>query len=128
MVFHAGWIILAAVFGIPALAILFRFVGPIVGCDDRCGSGPGLRIIPERRETRLEDLSPEMQEFVGSAVGQFREEGFEVAANAVEEGAYLPGHQSLKVILLNRRIGDTAVIVAILSTCAARIQFLKAAN
>jgi hypothetical protein len=64
---------------------------------------------PGRVETRVEDLSEEMAEFLGRSVEQFRQEGFEVAANLHNSKA-VTGAQGTQIFFIHPREKDTAQV------------------
>src|SRR3982751_6550784 len=55
--------------------------------------------------TKLEHTTPEMRGFLGKTIGQFREEGFEVAGNFRNSGT-VPGVESVVLMLVNRTTSD----------------------
>src|SRR5690242_10491444 len=58
--------------------------------------------------TQVDQLTPEMQQFLGSVVRQFKAQGFEVAAN-VHSGEVVLKTQSVQVLFVQRRSGNVAV-------------------
>ena len=75
-----------------------------------------LAVRPTHELTRAEQLTPEMQQFIGRAVRQFAAEGFEVAANfhqpdGVTNAGGVPTVRAVQVLLVNRATSDTALII-----------------
>jgi hypothetical protein len=67
-------------------------------------------IRPTSMETRAEQLSPEMREFAGKSIEEFRREGFEVESNLyIADPA--TSIKSIQIFLVNRRTNDCGVIV-----------------
>lgn len=64
---------------------------------------------PAWQDTSADELSPEMQEFLGNAVLAFRGEGFEVAAN-LHSPASAAGAAIFVARLVNRSSGDLATV------------------
>lgn len=77
----------------------------------------------EWEPTTPEHLTPEMQEFIGSAVAGFRQIGFEVVLNARRPGGATGVLDAHQLLLLNRSTNDLATVV-IVRTKATRTMVL----
>lgn len=72
-----------------------------------------IAVHPRWEQTRDEQLTPEMRDFISAAVGQFRSEGFTVVAN-VHQTKGVQGIRAVQ-ILMTDAAGDRVVILATLS-------------
>jgi hypothetical protein len=93
------------------LALVLRWVVVPI----RMRSRQKMAVRPTYELTRAEQLTPEMQQFIGTAVRQFAAEGFEVAANlhqpdGVTNARGVATVRSIQVLLVNRATNDTAQI------------------
>jgi len=68
---------------------------------------------PAWEQTRDEQLTPEMRDFIGTVVGQFSAEGFHVVSNLHQPNA-VANVRAVQVLLVNRATGDQAAVVATL--------------
>ncbi len=101
------FVIIVALIVLPSLtrALILFVVLPI-----RLHQNQTLRLDPDYRETRLEDLTPEMRDFLSQALPELRAEGFEVAANVhVHEGVTKTSGSN--VFLVNRQSRDVASVL-----------------
>ncbi|HZL34873.1 MAG TPA: hypothetical protein VFC78_06155 [Tepidisphaeraceae bacterium] len=90
------------------LVFLIKFVfGPI-----KIHSKHRLCVRPQWRDTAIEPLTPEMRDFAGRMIRQFRAEGFETAANVhLPDG--VPGVESFQALMVNRESGDLAIVAMV---------------
>jgi hypothetical protein len=106
------WLIVTAcllAFPLVLKGVLLYVVGPIVIHQRQT-----LAIKPRFQETRLEDLTPEMQDFLSEILGQFIAEGFEVGANVYHPNA-TNNTKSSQVLLVDRARGDMASLIMVAS-------------
>ena len=105
---HALWIVLLAGAAVPVVVQLYLWL--IVPWKIR--SKGALALHPGWEATDAEKMTPEMREFIGTAVLGFNEEGFEVVSNlSPREKAY--DAESFQVVLVNRTANDVAVLIAV---------------
>ena len=114
---------------VSSLLLVFVLAGPFlitlvmrwVVAPIRIRSRQRMAVRPTYELTRAEQLTPEMQQFIGTAVRQFDVDGFKVAANVhqpdgVTDARGVPTVRAVQVLLVNRATNDTAVIIATLGT------------
>jgi hypothetical protein len=102
LIFWVAAMVLPAV-----LNFLIRWVwAPI-----RMHSTQTILIRPRREATASEQLTPELQDFMGQVVRQFRDVGFEVASNFHHPGA-VPGINSFQIVCVHHADNDVASIIA----------------
>src|SRR4051812_3412810 len=68
-----------------------------------------IAVHPKWEQTRDEQLTPEMRQFISAAVGQFVAEGFAVVAN-VHQTDGVPGVRAVQVMLAHPASGDRAIL------------------
>ncbi|HSZ54162.1 MAG TPA: hypothetical protein VK797_00765 [Tepidisphaeraceae bacterium] len=113
-----SWLIIAVLVSLsPFLIAVFRrfILVPI-----RIHGQQRLAATRKLEQTRAEQLTPEMQEYLGQTVRQLRREGFEVVAN-VCDAKTLAGFSSWQTLLVNRDNHMVAVIVMVLSSATRRM-------
>jgi hypothetical protein len=71
-----------------------------------------LSIRSPREPTRPESLSPEMCQFLGNGIQQFRELGFETLSNDTMANS-VQNVQGVEVLMANRETEEAAVLIAI---------------
>jgi len=91
---------------------MIRFVFRFIVLPIRMKKKNAISITPHRVPTVLEDLSPEMQEFLGQQVRGFRAEGFEAVSNVKMPDA-TPNAQSVLVLMVNRQKREVAVVTVV---------------
>jgi hypothetical protein len=115
------WLIIAVLVSFsPFLIAAFRIfiLAPI-----RIHGHQRLPATPKLEQTRAEQLTPEMQEYLGQTVRQLRLDGFEVVANVCDPKA-LENFSAWRTVLLNRDNHMVAVILMILSPTRRRMTFV----
>ncbi|MDB5172019.1 MAG: hypothetical protein JWN51_792 [Phycisphaerales bacterium] len=93
------------------LPALLAFLNRWVWVPIRMHSRQTILIRPRREATASEQLTPELQDYIGQVVRQFRDIGFEVAGNFHQPGA-VPGINSFQIVCVNRATNDLAIIIA----------------
>lgn len=77
---------------------------------------------PVWEQTLVEQLTPEMRDFIAAIVGQFSAEGFEVVAN-VHQPEAMKGVRAVQVLLVHRATGDQALAIATLASLSRTTAF-----
>jgi hypothetical protein len=103
------WVFIALFFGVGGLSILLNLVLKGIVVPIRLRNRVSIVGKPEYRPTTMEELTPEMQQFVGSLIHKFQAIGFEPAANLSNPGT-VPGVSCVFILLVNRKTGDMATL------------------
>jgi hypothetical protein len=107
---HIGfWMLGLGVLGL-GLPLAINFVFKWIVIPIRLKEKSPIAIAPRREPTLPEKLSPEMRQFLGQKVREFRDEGFETVANNSTPTAVV-GVDAIEVLLVNRERNEIAVLI-----------------
>src|SRR5882724_8738163 len=112
-------VIMVCLFALPVIlqGVLLFIVAPILIHQKQT-----LPLRPEYGETQLEDLTPEMRDFLSQTLREFRADGFDVAAN-IHHPNTMKGMDSFQILLVNRPTGDLGSAIMVHSSTARALTF-----